>query len=187
MAHIHSELNGHDSTVSAFILLREGDELKVLLHRHRKLGLWFQPGGHVELDQNPWQAIAHEIRDESGYELEDLLVLQTAAPLVALSEISHPVPLLYRSHRYIAAEPAHFHTDATYGFLAKGRPAKTPAEGESQELAWFTSDELNELTKETIHEDIRAIAQALMRKLPTLEALEASAYSLEYPEIQDQF
>lgn len=187
MAHIHSGLNGHDSTVSAFILLQEADELKVLLHRHRKLGLWFQPGGHVELDQNPWQAIAHEIRDESGYELDDLLVLQTAAPLVTLSEISHPVPLLYRSHRYIAAEPAHFHTDATYGFLAKRRPPKAPPQGESQELQWFTSDELNEIPKEAIHEDIKAIAQALMKKLPILEALESKDYSLDYPEIQEQF
>lgn len=183
MGHIHDEINGHDSTVSAFILLEDQGELKILLHRHRKLGLWFQPGGHVERDQNPWQAIAHEIRDESGYELEDLFVLQTASPLAELSEVTHPVPLFYRSHRYMAAEPAHFHTDATYGFLAGALPSKAPAPGESQELQWFSSGELDLLPPESIHEDVKTIAKTLMKSLPSLRGFEAKNYSLAYPEL----
>ena len=49
MAHIHEKI---DFTTSVFIV-RDG---KVLLHKHKKLGIWLQPGGHIELDEDPNQA-----------------------------------------------------------------------------------------------------------------------------------
>ena len=49
MAHIHEKI---DFTTSVFIV-RNG---KVLLHKHKKLGIWLQPGGHIELDEDPNQA-----------------------------------------------------------------------------------------------------------------------------------
>lgn len=182
MAHIHEEPNGHDCTVSAFIVLEVDGENKVLFHRHRRIGSWFQPGGHVEISENPWQAIAHELQEETGFELEDLYVLQASEPLLELREIAHPVPILYRSHRYTNSEPAHYHTDATYGFKAKYAPRKLPAEGESQELEWFSKEELLSLPNTEIHPDVRDIAIALLAKLDEFKLLEASSYSIDYPE-----
>ncbi len=31
-----------------------------------------QVGGHIELDETPWQAVEHELREESGYTLAEL-------------------------------------------------------------------------------------------------------------------
>jgi 8-oxo-dGTP pyrophosphatase MutT (NUDIX family) len=77
MAHIHTEPNQHDFTASAFIVRDDMDEPRVLLHMHRKLGRLLQPGGHIELHEHPWDSIAHELQEETGYMLADVEVLQT--------------------------------------------------------------------------------------------------------------
>ncbi len=75
MSHIHTAPGQHDATVSAFIIRIDTEPL-VLLHKHKKLGILGQIGGHVELHENPWQAIQHEIKEESGYDITDLMILQ---------------------------------------------------------------------------------------------------------------
>ncbi len=52
MPHIH-EL--YDFTASAYIL--HPTESKILLLLHKKLGKWLQPGGHIELSEDPLQAL----------------------------------------------------------------------------------------------------------------------------------
>lgn len=76
MAHIHTGLGQHDLTVSAFIVRGAPDGPRLLLHRHKKLALVLQPGGHVELAENPWAAIIREIAEETGYSATQLVVLQ---------------------------------------------------------------------------------------------------------------
>ncbi len=38
----------------------------VLLHRHKRLGLWLQPGGHLEPGETPWDAARRESSEETG-------------------------------------------------------------------------------------------------------------------------
>ena len=38
----------------------------VLLHRHRRLGIWLQPGGHVEPGERPEDAALRETVEETG-------------------------------------------------------------------------------------------------------------------------
>ena len=40
-------------TISAWIMRRQDGEVKALVHRHRKLHIWLQPGGHIEHTENP--------------------------------------------------------------------------------------------------------------------------------------
>jgi ADP-ribose pyrophosphatase YjhB (NUDIX family) len=44
-------------TASAIVVGEEG----VLLHLHKKLGMWLQPGGHIEAGEAPWDAAAREV------------------------------------------------------------------------------------------------------------------------------
>lgn len=37
-----------------------------LLHWHKRLGQWMPPGGHIEADEDPVQAVLREIREETG-------------------------------------------------------------------------------------------------------------------------
>ncbi|MCI0156953.1 NUDIX domain-containing protein [Leifsonia shinshuensis] len=141
MPHLNTGPGEYDLTASALILRELGGDLHLLVHRHRKLGLLMQPGGHVERTEDPWAAVAHELREESGYDLEQLLLLQPAhridhAPGVAVL----PQPLCVDVH---PIGDDHFHTDLVYGFVATTDPAGRPGEDESQELHWLALDALS--------------------------------------------
>jgi len=49
-------------TATGFVV--RGDA--TLLHWHRRLGQWMPPGGHIEEDEDPVQAVLREIREETG-------------------------------------------------------------------------------------------------------------------------
>lgn len=160
MPHIHTQSGEHDATVSAFIV-HSGSEA-VLLHRHRKLGILLQPGGHIELLEHPWATMTHELDEETGYDLDQLSVLQTNAIIPGLVEIAHPIPLAYRTHDFPVATNKHFHTDAAYGFVTAEAPRRAPHEGESQELFWATADELRAIPEGGIPYDTRTIGLHLL-------------------------
>lgn len=140
MPHIHTEPGQHDITVSAWIFRIVDNELKVLVHMHRRLGKLMQTGGHVELDETPWQTLGHELQEEAGYDLTELEVLQPTEniPQITGSAV-HPVPVLSNTHM---VDASHYHSDYCYAFFAKDTPQKLPAEGESNDLRWLTIDEL---------------------------------------------
>ena len=48
---------GRHFTVAVFVVW----EGKVLLHRHRKLGMWLPPGGHIEKVELPDEAAVREV------------------------------------------------------------------------------------------------------------------------------
>jgi 8-oxo-dGTP pyrophosphatase MutT (NUDIX family) len=57
---------GRHFTVAVFVV----DRGAVLLHRHRKLGMWLPPGGHIEKDELPDDAAVREVYEETGIEAE---------------------------------------------------------------------------------------------------------------------
>ena len=58
-----------------------------------------QIGGHIELDETPWQSMAHELGDETGYQLPELTLLQPFDTVPSIGDaIVHPVPFLVNTH-----------------------------------------------------------------------------------------
>ena len=55
-----------DIVVAAFIV----DKNKILLIHHKKLQKWLPPGGHIKQGETPEQAIAREIKEETGLDIE---------------------------------------------------------------------------------------------------------------------
>jgi malate dehydrogenase (oxaloacetate-decarboxylating) len=91
----------------------------VLLHRHKRMGIWLQPGGHVDAGEAPWDAAVREVAEETG--------------LVA----AHPSDGPRLVHVDVHAAPrGHVHLDARYLLHADGQPCPPP--GESQDVRWFT-------------------------------------------------
>lgn len=63
MPHIHELI---DFVATAFIVYNN----KVLLIHHKKLNMWLPIGGHVELNEDPEEALFREIKEECGLEVE---------------------------------------------------------------------------------------------------------------------
>jgi 8-oxo-dGTP pyrophosphatase MutT (NUDIX family) len=54
-------------TVTGFV----SHQGRTALHWHR-LGAWLPPGGHIEPDEDPLQAVLREVREETGMDVEVL-------------------------------------------------------------------------------------------------------------------
>ncbi len=153
MPHIHTELGQHDHTVSAYIVRVDGDEPRALLHLHKKHGILMQVGGHIELDETPWQAMAHELVEESGYELSQLSILQPQQSLRSLNTaVLHPIPFSMNTH---VINQDHKHIDHAYAFVANEGPTRLPKDGESADLRWLTCAELVGLDAAQTIENVR--------------------------------
>ena len=91
--------------------------------KHKRLGLWLQPGGHVDDGETPWDAALREAREETGLEVSFL-----SASLDGVPELIH-----VDVH---AGGRGHTHLDLRY--LVNGGDADPcPPDGESQEIGWF--------------------------------------------------
>lgn len=179
MGHIHTTSGEHDHTVSAYIVRLDFDEPKIMLHKHKKLGKFLQFGGHIELHENPWAALAHELEEESGYKLSQLRVLQPKLRLGQLLGIKvHPVPIIYNTHAFDESEE-HYHTDAGYALVAHQDPELPPGEGESLHIHLFSLEDLDRLSSDEIYFNTREIARFLL-KSSILEEFEQIP-TLEYP------
>ncbi len=181
MPHIHTEPNQHDITVSAFIVRLGETEPEVLVHMHRKHHILLQIGGHIELDETPWQAIAHELTEESGFMLEDLDILQPDDSRLEITHaVVHPVPVLMNTH-VISGE--HFHSDLCFAFVARRLPSRSVEGEESADLRWLTIAELEEAARQGIAaKDVVGIYKKVISTyLIGYHRVPAATYSLGKP------
>lgn len=162
MSHIHTEPGQHDHTVSFFIIRTDFDEPKIIYHMHRKTNRLTMFGGHVELHETPWQAMLHEVTEESGYAHEQLQILQPEQRMKFITEATvHPMPVVNSTGLYPQSTP-HFHTDTMYALTTSEEPAGVPDEGESTDIRLFTLEELNEIPKALIFEAWREVGRYIL-------------------------
>lgn len=180
MPHIHSETNQHDLTVTAYIVRVDTLEPKVLLHMHRKLNILLPVGGHVELSETPWQAIAHELIEESGYSLDQLDILQPKSRIKKMTKVvQHPYPLSMNTH---VIPTNHFHTDIEYAFVADSDPAMNAQKGESLYFQWLNSDELCNLPNDTIFDNTREVYKFILDEaLKNWDRVVTKDFLLDFP------
>lgn len=109
----------------------------VLLH-HKRLGIWVQPGGHIEPGETPQHAALRESREETGLPIRHP---SGGARLVHVD--AHDGG---RGHR---------HFDFRYVLLGMATDP-TPGFGESQQVRWCTPDEAVALADEGLAGLLRA-------------------------------
>lgn len=153
MSHIHTKPGQHDHTAGAYIVQLQGDEPRLLLHQHLVLGTLLHFGGHVELDETPWQAVVHEIREESGYATDQLELLQPKERVRHLKGVEqHPVTVAHITH---LLKEGHYHSDLQYAFVTQEEPRHERDERESDIIVSFSRDELAESDDPRLPENIR--------------------------------
>ena len=153
MPHIHTGDGEHDHTASAYIIRTDFEEPKLILHLHKKLHKYIQFGGHIEVTETPWQAITHELLEETGYELSQLKLLQPYERIKSLTGAKlHPVPMYHNTHNF---NETHFHTDIAYVFVTNEKPKHAIADTESSDLLLVSRSELIALRPEQTFESVR--------------------------------
>ena len=119
-------------TASAFVLSPDRREL-VLIH-HKKLGIWVQPGGHVDAtDRDLESAARREVEEEVG--LRDLDSLTDPGALFDVD--IHAIPAR-------KAEPAHEHFDVRFAFVA--RTLEMVRSEEVADARWVPLSEVDAVT-----------------------------------------
>lgn len=123
-------------TGSAIVL---DDRGRTLLHRHKRLGLWLQPGGHVDPGESPAQAAARETVEETGL------------------SVRHPddTPRLVNVDVHEGGR-GHLHLDLRYVLEADGDAPFAPAAGESPHLRWVDVADIGAWGDASVSEAVRA-------------------------------
>ena len=149
-----SHVRGH-ITASAWILDHARTHA-ALLH-HKKLGLWLQPGGHVEETDTSWiGASRREVLEETGLD-----VALHAMGEQLFDVYVHTIPAR-AANESRDAEPEHLHFDIRFLFVAKPAAVLQVNTEESEALRWFALDEL--IASNSLDTSVRRMAVA-SRKL----------------------
>jgi ADP-ribose pyrophosphatase YjhB (NUDIX family) len=132
MPHIHDLI---DFTVVAFVVHQN----RVLLIYHKELKKWLPLGGHIELDEDPEQALFREITEESGLEVDIL----SQKPVEQFDGRKFLYPPVYLDVHPITA--THQHIGLVY-FATAASDQVTLAAEEHEAIRWFSEAELQDPT-----------------------------------------
>lgn len=106
------------------------DRKAVLLMHHRKLGQWFQPGGHCDGDPDVRSVARKEIEEETG-------LVNVSVESEGIFDVDiHLIPANSK-------DIAHYHYDVRFLFIAD---AKEPLviNSESRDLQWVPLDQIEQ-------------------------------------------
>jgi 8-oxo-dGTP pyrophosphatase MutT (NUDIX family) len=122
-------------TGSAIVVGRRG----TVLHWHKRIGGWLQPGGHVDPGEEPWQAALREAHEETGL------------------QVRHPAggPRLVHLDVHPAGE--HVHLDVRYLLIGEDTEPAPPA-GESQQVSWFSFADAIAVADAALVDGLRRVA-----------------------------
>lgn len=159
MPHIHTGPGQHDLTVSAWIIDTSQATPRLLLHMHKRFKALMQFGGHVELDENPWQSLCREVGEETGFALSQLQVLQPTRPRAkgngmvvwpqAFAGTTHPVG------------DDHFHDDLCFAFVTDQQPRGTIGTGESNDVRLLTLEEILAMPDDAFAPNVKELVRVL--------------------------
>ena len=125
-------------TATGFVI--NGDA--TLLHWHHRVQAWLPPGGHVESDEDPVQAVLREVKEETGLDVE-IIPTQSIPEITNLSQVPPPRTILIEDV-YDQKVGKHQHIDMIYFCHVPGpRPAVPDG------WVWFSKADLADGKKVT--------------------------------------
>ncbi len=138
-------------TATTFIVYNK----KILLHPHKKLGIWLPPGGHLDRDELPEVAALREVKEETGLDV-GLYQPERDYNFKDVGVLKQPYCILLED-----INPFHQHIDFNY-FARASTDALSPRAGEATTMRWFSLEEINALDAPDDVKRLAADALALL-------------------------
>ena len=107
-----------------------------LLHWHAKLQCWLPPGGHVEPNEDPVQAVLREVAEETGVDAEVVPTGGVESGLEYPREVTPPLTIMVEDIND-PVQGFHQHIDFIYVCRPKSRVEAVP-----DGWRWVTREEL---------------------------------------------
>lgn len=136
MTHIHEKI---DFVVNAFIV----NKGNVLLIHHKELKKWLPVGGHIELDEDPEEALFREIKEECGLTVK---IIGNKPKYQSNNGRSLLAPSFMDVHRITKK---HGHVSLVYFAKSKSNKVKL-AEKEHNDIKWFSKKDITKLKLEPL-------------------------------------
>ena len=146
-----------DFTATTFVV----DDGRTLLIYHKKIGAWFPPGGHIDLDELPDEAAIREVREETGL---DVRLVSGRSKLGDVEVLSQPECILLEQ-----ITPTHQHIDLIYFARITGGALEIN-DSEADGYRWCSREDLED---RDIRQDIRTLGcRAIDRVAESVHSLE---------------
>jgi 8-oxo-dGTP pyrophosphatase MutT (NUDIX family) len=152
-------------TASVYIF-HEG---RTLLIKHRKLGKWLQPGGHIEPNETPVEAAKREALEETGLEIAILTEENIWIEEANANSFERPYLCLIEEIPPYKSSPYHQHIDFIY--VARALNCDDPKPHEGQEMRWFSEEEIIHLPSEDLFIESRKTLLKLFSQITVLYEL----------------
>ena len=137
---------------------------KVLMIKHKKLGVWLPPGGHVDDNELPCDAVVREIFEETGVKakvisISDGIGIESDAHC---KELPLPFTILLED---IEGTWQHNHIDLVYLCNAE-RDDLAKSESEIDDIGWFSPEDAKKLdTYENVRKAIETACNHMKKRM----------------------
>lgn len=153
---IIAKKRGLDLTVGGFLI----HDNKLLLIHHQKLDAWLAPGGHIEANETPDEAVEREFFEETGIEVE----AYPAAAVPLTEALLQNLALPFHANVHSVGD----HNHACYYYLVKATVVNVRLKAdEIKAHRWLSRAELDAATD--VWENVKAIARLAFSKKEALE------------------
>jgi len=127
---------------------------RMLMLKHRKLGVWLYPGGHLEQNETPIDTALRETAEETGLKVRIVDVSKGNKILSDGFAKETPTPLAVMLERVPYKNRMHLHFDLVYLAVPKNSSRVKIMKQEAEGFRWLTRRELSRIKT---YENVRKV------------------------------